>query len=318
MSDFVAAGAVTAPTRAVIGPGLMGHGIALVLAKVPGDVWLCGDSESVLAAAITRIGQSLQQLSRFGLVQHIDEIAARIRPTTDLKQAVESARFVVEAIPEDLALKQALFADLEKWAPADAILATNSSGLPIAKSAALIQSAWRVVGSHFFLPAQIIPLVEVSRGAATSDETMQWTYDHWLACGKQPIRIEKDLPGYVANRMQGALVREATHLLAAGVASAEDIDKAVRLGFGLRYLVSGPLEQRDLGGLDLHVALGGELWPDLATSAEPFPFVKEMVARGELGLKTGQGFYDWSGVDEDQIRDEKYEALLKLMASLGL
>ena len=307
-----------AVTRAVIGPGLMGHGIALVLAKVPGDVWLCGESEAVLTAAMKRIDQSLRQLSRYGLVDGVDEIAARIRPTTDLAQAVEMARFVVEAVPEDLALKQRLFADLERLAPADAILATNSSGLPIAESAAHIESGWRVVGSHFFLPAQIIPLVEVSRGADTSDETMQWTYDHWRACGKEPIRIEKDLPGYVANRMQGALVREATHLLAAGVANAEDIDKAVCAGFGLRYMVSGPLEQRDLGGLDLHVALAGELWPHLDTSAGPFPMVKEMVERGELGLKTGKGFYDWSGVDEDEVRDKKYEALLKLMASLNL
>ena len=307
-----------AVTRAVIGPGLMGHGIALVMAKVPGDVWLCGESDAVLAAAIKRIDQSLQQLSRYGLVQDIAAIAARIRPTTDLAQAVESAGFVVEAVPEDLALKQTLFADLERLALSDAILATNSSGLPIAESAAHVKNKARVVGSHFFLPAQIIPLVEVSRGAETSEETMQWVYDHWRACGKEPIRIEKDLPGYVANRMQGALVREATHLLAEGVANAEDIDKAVRVGFGLRYLVSGPLEQRDLGGLDLHVALAGELWPYLDKSAGPFSMVKEMVERGELGLKTGKGFYDWSGADEDAVRTEKYEALLKLMASLGL
>lgn len=307
-----------AVTRAVIGPGLMGHGIALVMAKVPGDVWLCGESDAVLAVAMTRIDQSLQQLSRYDLVQDTDAIAARICPTTDLAQAVESACFVVEAVPEDLALKQLLFADIERLAPADAILATNSSGLPIAQSAALVENKARVVGSHFFLPAQIIPLVEVSRGTETSDETMQWTYDHWRACGKEPIRIEKDLPGYVANRMQGALVREATHLLAEGVANAEDIDKAVRVGFGLRYLVSGPLEQRDLGGLDLHVALAGELWPHLDASAGPFPMVKEMVSRGELGLKAGKGFFDWSGLDEDEVRIEKYEALLKLMASMRL
>ena len=118
--------------------------------------------------------------------------------------------------------------------------------------------------------------------------------------------------------MQGALVREATHLLAEGAASAEDIDKAVRMGFGLRYLVSGPLKQRDLGGLDLHAALAGELWPHLDRSTGPFPFVTEMVACGELGLKTGKGFYDWSGMDENEILDDKYEALLKLMAQLDL
>lgn len=307
-----------APTRAVIGPGLMGHGIALVLAKVPGDVWLYGISGESLEEAMGRIGQSLEQLTRYGLVEGADEIAARIRPTTDLAQAVSAARFVIEAVPEDLGLKQELFAELEKLAPKDAILATNSSGLPIKDITATMESGWRVVGSHFFLPAQIIPLVEVSRGPETSEEAMQWTYDHWRACGKEPVRIEQDWPGYLANRMQGALVREATHLLAEGVASAEDIDKAVRMGFGLRYLVSGPLEQRDLGGLDLHVALAGELWPHLDRSTGPFALVREMVERGELGLKTGKGFYDWSDADEDQVRGEKYEALLKLMAQLGL
>ena len=316
MHDLLGAGPVT--VRAVIGPGLMGHGIALVLAKRPGDVWLYGISDETLKTGVERIKQSLEQLRRYGLVAGADEILARIRPTTDLAQAVAKARLVVEAVPEDLALKQALFAELERLAPEDAILATNSSGLPIAESAAKINSGWRVVGSHFFLPAQIIPLVEVSRGPETSDAVMQWTCDHWRACGKEPVRIEKDLPGYIANRMQGALVREATHLLAEGAASAEDIDKAVRMGFGLRYLVSGPLEQRDLGGLDLHAALAGELWPHLDRSTGPFPFVKEMVARGELGLKTGKGFYDWSGADENEVRDEKYEALLKLMAQLGL
>jgi 3-hydroxybutyryl-CoA dehydrogenase len=294
----------------------MGHGIALVMAKQPGAVWLCDLSAEVLVQAQERMHRSLEQLARFRLVEEVDEILARIRTTTDLAEAVGEARLVVEAVPEDLALKQKLFAELERLAPADAILATNSSGLPIAESASDVQSGWRVVGSHFFLPAQIMPLVEVSRGPETSEETMQWTYDHWRSCGKEPIRIERDIPGYVANRMQGALVREATSLLAQGVASAEDIDKAVRMGFGLRFLVSGPLEQRDLGGLDLHLALAGELWPHLDCSSGPFAMVREKVERGELGLKTGQGFYDWSGQDEEGVRNEKDEALLKLLALL--
>ena len=309
---------MTTEKRAVIGPGLMGHGIALVLAKVPGTVWLYGISDQTLETAMERIRQSLEQLTRYGLVSEAEQIINRIHPTTDLAEAVTEARFVIEAVPENLRLKQQLFAELEKLAPADTILATNSSGLPIKESASSIESGWRVVGSHFFLPAQIIPLVEVSRGPETSEATLAWTCDHWRACGKEPIRIEKDLPGYIANRMQGALVREATHLLDAGVASAEDIDKAVRMGFGLRYLVSGPLEQRDLGGLDLHVALAEELWPHLDRSSGPFPLVRQMVERGELGLKTGKGFYDWSAADEHAVRDKKYEALLKLMAQLGL
>ena len=305
-------------TRAVIGAGLMGHGIAQVLANAPGTVWLYDVSAEAVEAAVERIGESLELLARYGLAGRGSEILGRVRTTTDLSEAVSDARIVVEAAPENLDLKRELFADLEQRAPQDAILATNTSGLSLGDITSGMNSGWRVVGSHFFLPAQIVPLVEVSRGPATSEETVQWTCAHWEACGKVPVRIEKDVPGYVANRIQAALVREATSLLDQGVASAADIDKAVRLGFGLRFLVSGPLEQRDLGGLDLHVALTAELWPHLNRSTTPHPFVVDKVQRGELGLKSGRGFHDWTGQDAEQVRREKNEALVALMAKLGL
>ena len=304
--------------RAVIGAGLMGHGIAQVLAQAPGTVWLYDVSAEALEGALERMRESLELLARYGLSVGSSEVLARIRTTTDLSEAVADAGFVVEAAPEILDLKRELFADLERLAPGDAILATNTSGLSIRNITSGMNSGWRVVGSHFFLPAQIIPLVEVSRGPATSEETMQWTYAHWQACGKEPVRIEKDVPGYIANRIQAALVREATSLLDQGVASAEDIDKAVCMGFGLRFLVSGPMEQRDLGGLDLHLALTAELWPHLNRSTTPHPYVVEKVRRGELGLKSGRGFHDWTGQDPEQVRSEKNEALVALVASLGL
>ena len=306
--------------RAVVGGGLMGHGIAQVLAWVPGIVRLYDVSSDMLDTAMARIADSLAMIVRKGLVTESDsrKALARIRPTTDLAAAVSSASFVIEAAPEDLALKRQLFADLERLAPPDAILATNTSSLSIAQVSALVERRQRVVGSHFFLPAQIMPLVEVARGESTSDETMSHAVDLWRACGKVPIRVEVDIPGYVANRLQGALAREAINLWARDVASAADIDAAVRLGFGLRFLTTGPLKQRDLGGLDLHVAIADTLWPDLDRRTDASPRVRAKVERGETGLKSGRGFYDWTGQDPEHVRRAIEEDLVSTIAALGI
>ena len=307
-------------SRAVIGAGLMGHGIAQVLAARPGTVWLYDVSTSALDRALDRLRESLAMLVRNSLIAEAetDTVMGRIRPTTDLSQAVQSAWFAIEAAPEDAELKRGLFADLERLAPDDAILATNSSSLTIGQVSTGVANGERLVGSHFFLPPQLMPLVEVSRGPATSDETMSTTVDLWRACGKVPISVEQDIPGYIANRMQGALVREAVSLLQRGVATAADIDTAARLGFGVRMMVSGPLEQRDLGGLDLHLRIAKALWPDLDRSTGPFPVALEKVERGELGLDAGRGFHDWTGQDPESIRQERNEALLTMVTRLGL
>jgi 3-hydroxybutyryl-CoA dehydrogenase len=225
---------------------------------------------------------------------------------------------VVEASPENMALKRRLFTELEALVSPDTIMASNSSGMSVGDMTGHLAHQERVVGSHFFLPAQVIPLVEVSRGPRTSDETMERTIELWRSCGKRPIRIEKDVNGYVANRLQAALVREATNLVSEGVASAEDIDLAVQTSFGLRFMVSGPLEQRDLGGLDLHVVLARGLWPHLSKSDGPFPNVVDMVERGDLGLKSGQGFFDWSGRDPEDVRRQRTTQMIEVMSRLEM
>ncbi len=305
--------------RAVIGAGLMGHGIAQVLATVPGTVWLYDISVSALDEALTRIDNALTMLVRHGLTDesNSNDILGRINVTTDLATAVEEAIFVVEAVPENLELKQSIFSDIGKIVNADTVLATNSSSFQIGQIASLVENAERVVGSHFFLPAQIIPLVEVSRGSFTSEETMIRTVELWKSCGKEPIRVERDIPGYVANRLQAALTREAVSLVARGVASAEDIDTAVRRSIGLRSVVSGPLEQRDIAGLDLHVDISRQLWPDLDQSQEPHQYVLNKLKEGDLGLKTGCGFYDWTGKDPEVVRSTKNDVLLSLVSYLA-
>ena len=328
----------------------MGHGIAHVLAQRAASVTMYDISQEALQLADARIRDTLESLVEHGIVDQAeaDGIAGRISGTTDLAEVVEAASVVVEASPEDMDLKRRLFTELERLVPPDTIIASNSSGMSVGDMTGHLAHQERVVGSHFFLPAQVIPLVEVSRGPRTSDETMERTIELWRSCGKRPIRIEKDVNGYVANRLQAALVREATNLVAEGVASAEDIDLAVQTSFGLRFMVSGPLEQRDLGGLDLHVALAVQtsfglrfmvsgpleqrdlggldlhvalargLWPHLSKSDGPFPPVVEMVERGDLGLKSGQGFFDWSGRDPEEVRRERTTQMIEVISRLDM
>lgn len=305
--------------RAVIGAGLMGHGIAQVLATIPGTVWLYDISVSALDEALARIDNTLTMLVRHGLMDesNSNDILGRIHVTTDLDTAVGKSNFIIEAVPENLELKQSIFSDIAKIVNVDAVLATNSSSFQIGQIASSVENAERVVGSHFFLPAQIMPLVEVSRGSFTSEETMIHTVELWQSCGKEPIRVEHDIPGYVANRLQAALTREAVSLVARGVASVEDIDTAFRLSIGLRSVVSGPLEQRDITGLDLHVDISRQLWPDLDQSKEPHQYVLNKLKKGDLGLKTGHGFYDWTGKDPEMVRSTKNDMLLSLLSNLA-
>ena len=298
----------------------MGHGIAHVLAQRAASVTMYDISQEALDLADARIRDTLESLVEHGIVDQSDAdgIESRISGTTDLAEAVEGASVVVEASPEDMELKRRLFTELERLVPPGTIIASNSSGMSVGDMTGHLAHQERVVGSHFFLPAQVIPLVEVSRGPRTSNETMERTMELWRSCGKRPIRIEKDVNGYVANRLQAALVREATNLVAQGVASPEDIDTAVQTSFGLRFMVSGPLEQRDLGGLDLHVALARGLWPHLSKSDGPFPPVVEMVERGDLGLKSGQGFFDWSGRDPEEVRRERTTQMIEVMSRLKM
>ena len=305
---------------AVVGAGLMGHGIAHVLAQRADSVTMYEVSRDALELADARILDTLDCLVEHGIFDQAeaDATLGRISGTTELAEAVEGASVVVEASPEDMELKRRLFTELERLVSPDAILASNSSGMSVGDMTGHLTHQERVVGSHFFLPAQVIPLVEVSRGPRTSDEAMERIIELWRSCGKRPIRIEKDVNGYVANRLQAALVREATNLVAEGVASAEDIDLAVQTSFGLRFMVSGPLEQRDLGGLDLHVALARGLWPHLSKSDGPFPPVVEMVERGDLGLKSGRGFFDWSGRDPEEVRRERTTQMIEVMSRLEM
>ena len=298
----------------------MGHGICEVLARRYPEVWLYDPEAAALEQAVALIRESVQRLQRHRLIgaQVARETPGRVRITTDLQRAVAGAGFVIEAAPEDLAVKQELFAELDRLAPADAVLATNSSSLTLAQVTERVSDRRRplVVGSHFFLPAQIVPLVEVSRGAGTSATAFETTCALWERCGKIPIRVRRDVSGYVANRLQRALVREALAQVAEGVASAEDVDRAVRYGFGLRFMVRGPLAQRDVAGLDLASRI--QTNPDDRERLDAGRrHLLDLAAAGHLGLETGRGLLDWHGRNPDEVRRTGDEALARAAALLA-
>ena len=296
----------------IVGAGLMGADIAVVLTLAGIAVTLVDISEDQLTLAQERMRVSMDSLCDVGLAsrQQAAEALHRVRGTTDRPAAVANTDFVVESVPEDLALKMEIFAALDSEAPPEAILTSNTSSLSITAMAAATRRPQRVVGSHFILPGTVLPLVEVVRGDQTSDETMQTTYDLWRQAGKQPVRVQKDIPGFIHNRLQHALSREAIALWASGVASAEEIDSVVVNGFGLRLGRIGPLAQRDLGGMVMNVAIAAALYPSLSTLSDAPQAMKDLVEGGALGLEAGRGFHDWSDTDAREMRREVERALL--------
>jgi 3-hydroxybutyryl-CoA dehydrogenase len=256
-------------TLAVIGNGIIGHGIAEVFASAGTAVTLIGRSDRSLADAIGRIEKSLEEFSREGLIDaaNIKPSLARIRTTTRLDDAAE-AEMVIEAVPEDMALKLSIFERLDEITRPDAVLA-SSSGHPASELTARVKNKGRVIATHFWYPPQLLPLVEVCGAPETEPAVVAWTCARLRDAGKEPVVIDREIPGFIGNRIQFAILREAWSLWASGAASAEAIDAVVRNSIGRRLGVTGPIESADLGGLDTMFRFGSFLQPDLDTAALP-------------------------------------------------
>jgi 3-hydroxybutyryl-CoA dehydrogenase len=297
-------------TRAVIvGGGTMGADIALVLARAGCRTTVVepavGRSEA-LDEHLTRGLDALGCGHRRRLLDIQPTLAGCDWPAVDL---------VIECIPEQLAAKQALFAQLVKHARDDALLCSNSSSFPISAIAGELPGARRMLGLHYFMPAHLVPLVEVVLGPQSDPALGDSLCDFVRGCGMVPVLVRKDLPGFLANRLQHALAREAFALVDAGVATVEDVDAAVRFGFGFRFLAAGPILQRDHAGLDVHCAAAATMYPDLARNTEPSTSLTGRVAQGRLGMKTGEGFYRWTP-ERIAAERKRYDDLLR--AGLGL
>ncbi len=203
-----------------------------------------------------------------------------------------------------------MFAELEAVAPLNAVLASNSSGFPISAIAHGLATAQRMLGLHFFMPAHLVPLVEVVLGERSDPALGTWLHAFMRGCGSVPVLVKKDKPGFLANRMQHALSREAFALIDEGIASPEDVDAAVRFGFGFRFLAAGPVLQRDHAGIEVHTAAAATMYPTLSNTDVPAQALRDKVAQGTLGMKTGKGFFDWPD-DRKQAERARYDALLR-------
>jgi 3-hydroxybutyryl-CoA dehydrogenase len=297
---------------AIIGAGLMGHGIAQIFAVHGFQVSLLDVSEEFLAKAIENVRANLTLLAKNGIGtrEDIEGTVGRIKTTRDLREAVSGARFVVEAVAEQLELKQKLFQEMDEICSQDAILATNTSVISITEIAARAKGRKRIVGTHFWNPPYLIPLVEVVPGDDTSHETVDLTYDLLKSVGKHPVKVKKDVPGFVGNRLQHALWREAISIVDQGIADAATVDEVIRNSFGIRLPVLGPLETADMVGLDLTLQIHNYILKHIERSTEPAPILKQKVEKGELGFKTGRGFQEWDQESIQRSRSQLLEYLI--------
>jgi 3-hydroxybutyryl-CoA dehydrogenase len=301
----------------VVGAGTMGHGLALQFARHGASVSLVDHRESNLTEARDGVDAALDFLRAEGLLDTApDAVRDRISYTLDLAAAVADAALVVETVSEDRAVKAEIFETVADAAPADAVLASNTSGIPItAIGEAVPDAAERVVGCHWWNPPYLMPLVEVVEGEATSAETVERTAAFVEAVGRDPIHVRRDVPGFVWNRIQFAVLRECTHLVAEGVASLEDVERAVRDGYALRTAAVGPFETVDLAGLDLFRTIAADLYPHLSDADEPGPVFEERIAAGRGGVADGAGFHEYDDPPSAVVRrrNERVAALRRAL-----
>jgi 3-hydroxybutyryl-CoA dehydrogenase len=293
---------------AVVGGGLMGAGIAQVFAVAGHRVTVFEPCADIRGSFHARVADTLR------LYQLDDSAASAIVVSEDLHAAVADADFITEAAPEKLDLKRSIFAELVNLAPAEAILASNTSVIPIHQIAAGLPTAERIIGTHWWNPPGLIPLVEVVQSTCTSAATVAATLHLLRSVGKAPAHLTKDTPGFVANRLQHALWREAIAMLAEGICDAATLDACVKNSFGLRLAVLGPLENADLIGLDLTLDIHRTIIPELSRLDHPDPYLEARVAAGQLGFKTGAGFRTWSLEQIESLRRLLAEHLLNSRA----
>lgn len=297
------------PRIAVIGAGLMGHGIAQVFALAGHEVSIHDSVAANLDSAQARIRANLTDLG--------DDLSAleRLRPTVDLAEAVREADYVVEAVLEDLPLKQQLFVEIEKNVRPHTILASNTSVIPITKIMEGLRDRSRALGTHWWNPPYLVPLVEVIGTQWTSPQAIEWTMTLHKAAGKMPVHVKKDVPGFVGNRLQHALWREAIALVERGICDAETVDTVIKASFGRRLAVLGPLENADLVGTDLTLAIHRTVLPDIDSRPGPSPYLEALVANGKLGFKSGEGFRAWSAEVQAALRAKVLRHLKKARAA---
>ena len=289
---------------AVVGAGLMGHGIAQVFALAGHDVAITDSNRPNLDSAKQRIAANLRELGD-------DETAVERVRAADFAEALRGADYVVEAVSEDLELKRKLFAQIENQVRPDTILASNTSVIPITLIMQGLRRRERALGTHWWNPPFLVPLVEVIGTEWTSPAAINVTMKLHADAGKMPAHVKKDVPGFIGNRLQHALWREAISLVENGICDAETVDAVIKASFGRRLAVLGPLENADLVGTDLSLAIHQTVLPAIESRPGPSPYLEQLVKSGRLGFKSGQGFRKWSADEQAALRVRVFEHLKK-------
>ena len=298
---------------AIIGCGTMGHSIALAAAMANFNVRIFGINE----ADITNARKGLEGKITILVVNEVltqqqgDEVFARIELLTELQVVVKDATYLIEAIPENLELKQKIYAQLEEIVDETTIIASNTSGIMPSILADKMKHPNRLVITHFYNPAHLVPLVEIVGGNKTDEATIERSMAMMNAFNKKPIKIEKEITGFVGNRLQFALFREAQYLYNEGIASKEDIDAAVKYSIGRRLSVTGPLLSADMTGLDVVEDICNYLFADLSDEKSVGEPIKSFVSNNELGFKTGKGYYQWTETFSKEINVAREQMLIE-------
>lgn len=295
---------------AVIGGGLMGHGIALTLARAGQYVAITDPFPEARASLPGRISGSLRLMGE--TEARIAKILKKVEIFDAIPATVREAVAVFEAAPEKLDLKRSIFAEIEEHAPEDCILASNTSVMPITDIMSGLKRRERALGTHWWNPPHLIPLVEVIRTEWTNDAAVDTMMALLADAGKTPVKVARDVPGFIGNRLQHALWREAVSLVERGICDAESVDTVIKSCFGRRLSVLGPLENADLVGTDLTLDIHNTVLADLESRQGPSPYLEQLVAEGKLGMKSGEGFRKWTPEEADKVRRRVAEHLQKL------
>jgi len=294
----------------IIGGGVMGGDVATVFASGGWDVHVVSPSQKTRDALPGRVKAGLQKLGADAA------FAAKVKASARFEDvAWKDVGMVVEAVTEDLALKQGLFAEVEALASADVPIASNTSNFPIGEIGRKLKHRNRVLGLHFFMPAHLVPLVEVVSADDTDPAIAQSVFKTMKALGKAPIWVKKDVPGFVGNRIQHAMLREALYLIQDGICDPEGVDTAVRFGFGFRFIACGPIMQKEMSGWDTNFLVASALYPHLYNNEGPPQFLKELYEKRQLGMKTKRGMWEWT---DEKIAEEKARIEKALQAGLAI
>ena len=297
-----------------VGTGTMGHGTAVMFAKAGYNVRMYGRTQESIDRGMKGIRSALETYKTHQLVTEaeVPQILARVQGMTSLEEAARDADFVIESVAEELAVKQVIFKQLDQLCPERTIFATNTSGLSPSAVAEAVSRKDKFVVAHFWNPPHLVPLVEVVPGKFTAQETVDVTWELMEKIGKKPVALKREALGFIGNRLQLAMLREALYIVQEGIATPEAVDATVRYSLGRRYGVTGPLESADLGGLDIFQNISAYLYKDLCNDPSSSPLLAETVARGDLGAKTGKGFYDWTNPEVlGKLKKERETVLIE-------